>query len=76
MHIVLILLIVAVVISLVYRSYEGDATQEGLPQQTSSSLSPTVSFDDKRLVLISHGKLPSNHPLSATGPDNPPNNRC
>ena len=57
MHIVIILLIVAVVIYLVYRSSEGNPAQGNPSQQLESSATPAVNFDDKRLAFISRGKL-------------------
>jgi hypothetical protein len=57
MHIVLILLILAVVIYLVYRSNTQDAASENPPQQASTPDALPVGFDDKRLAFISRGKL-------------------
>ena len=57
MHIVLILLILAVIIYLVYRSNEGKSAQESSSPQSSSSTNPAMSFDDNRLAFISRGKL-------------------
>ncbi len=57
MHIVIILLILAIVIYLVYRSNSSDSPNGSLPRSPRSSDRQPVGFEDNRLVYISHGKL-------------------
>ncbi len=57
MHIALILLILLVVLYLVFRSKNADTPNEAAVLETSSPGALPVSFDDKRLLFISRGKL-------------------